>query len=94
MALEKFEYENIKTIMNEIESIGNQVKGVLAKCESEMNQNLGNISTWSGDAATSVKNKWDKCADNFDEFLNEIKSWVQKMDTAQAAFKKFEESAK
>lgn len=94
MALEKFEYENVRATMNEIESIGNEVKSILARCQAEMNENIGNISTWSGDAATSVKSKWDKCADNFDSFIKEIHNWVSKMDTAQSAFKSFEDSAK
>lgn len=94
MALEKFEYENVRSVMNDIESVCAKVKTVLANSQSEMNENLGNISTWSGEAANSVKEKWDQCADNFDEFLNELKNWITKMDTAQTAFKKFEEAAK
>lgn len=94
MNLEKFEYEQINTIMNEIDQIANEVRSVLTKSQNEMNENIGNISTWSGDAANSVKSKWDQCADNFDTFIKELHNMVEKMSTAHGAFKAFEDSAK
>lgn len=94
MGLEKFEYENVRSTMNGIESIGDNIKSLLSDCQAEMDANIGNISTWSGEAATSVKGKWDKCSSNFDSFIREIHNMSAKLDKAGKGFKKFEDSRK
>ena len=63
-----------------------EIDVILKNLVSEVDQNIGNSSVWSGNSAERFKNVWNSCAENFDTFVKHVKTIQEKIDyTAEQA---------
>lgn len=89
---QKFEYDQVMQKINKIRDINKKVKSILAQTDRIMNEKVGNPAVWSGEAASSVKQKWQNCSSNFKSFTDELETYAIKMENAGTNFHSFEEN--
>lgn len=68
------------------------IQNVLNTLVADVDANINNANVWTGDSAQKFKNAWNNCADNFNTFVEHIKSINQKIDQTQAQVRQFDQN--
>ena len=63
-----------------VESLADDVNTLLKDLVQNVESNIGNTSVWTGNSAADFKAAWDKCADDFDSYVNHIKTIRNQME--------------
>lgn len=92
MAVRHFDYQEAKTTMAKVQDEANKVKSYLNKCDSIIKENVGVQNRWSGQRATDFKQKWDKAAANFDEFVKLINNYANRIDESYRVHQQFDQT--
>ncbi len=92
MAVRSFDYEQAKSTMQKIQEEANKVKNYLSKCDSIIDENVGVKNRWSGQRANEFKTKWKQEAAEFENFVNLINTYANKIDESYQAHKAFDEA--
>lgn len=92
MAVREFNYEQAKSTMNKVQEEANKVKTYLAKCDSIVNENVGVQNRWSGQRASDFKQKWEKAAADFNEFVKLINDYAGKIDESYRVHQQFDQT--
>lgn len=79
-----FDYVKTKATMQIILDKAEELKQCLEKCDSIFQENVGVAGRWSGPRATDFKQKWERAASEFDEFVKMIVKYSLK---AQESYK-------
>ena len=93
MAVRSFNYEEAKSTMQKIQEEANKVKTYLSKCDSIIDENVGVKNRWSGQRASEFKEKWKQEAAEFENFVNLINEYANRVDDSYRAHKTFDEAA-
>ncbi|MDO5002833.1 MAG: WXG100 family type VII secretion target [bacterium] len=92
MAVRHFDYAEAKATMAKVQDEANKVKTYLAKCDSIINENVGVENRWSGQRATDFKQKWEKAAANFENFVQLINNYANKIDESYRVHQQFDQT--
>ncbi len=69
-----FNYDDAKQTVARINELTDQLNNILTNMNAIVDENVNNRSVWSGEAATSYKQKWDQFYnDNKENFINTFK---------------------
>lgn len=91
MAVRHFDYEQAKNTMTQIQNQADNVKKYLANCQSIVNENVGVQNRWTGQRATAFKQKWEKSAAEFNEFVEMINQYASKIDESYRVHQSFDQ---
>lgn len=92
MAVRSFDYEQAKSTMQKIQEEANKVKNYLTKCDLIIDENVGVKNRWSGQRASEFKTKWKQEAAEFENFVNLINTYANRIDDSYQAHKVFDET--
>lgn len=92
MAVRHFDYAEAKATMSRVQEEANKVKSYLTKCDSIINENVGVQNRWSGQRATDFKQKWEKAAADFENFVQLINSYANKIDESYRVHQQFDQT--
>ena len=92
MAVRNFDYEKTKSTMATIQEKANNVKDYLAACQSIIDENVGVENRWSGERASKFKERWEKTSADFNNFVEIINQYANKIDDSYKAHKAFDEA--
>mgnify|MGYP004629763901 FL=1 len=92
MAVRHFDYAEAKATMAKVQDEANKVKTYLSKCDSIINENVGVENRWSGQRATDFKQKWEKAAANFENFVQLINNYANKIDESYRVHQQFDQT--
>ncbi|MBE6148010.1 MAG: hypothetical protein E7167_00660 [Firmicutes bacterium] len=76
----RLDYEAASSQARIVEGLADSIDGILKDLVSNVEANVNNNSVWSGVSAGSFMTKWNECADNFNSFVNHVKTIQQKID--------------
>lgn len=92
MAVRHFDYAEAKATMAKIQDEANKVKTYLTKCDSIINENVGVENRWSGQRATDFKQKWEKAAADFENFVQLINTYANRIDESYRVHQQFDQT--
>lgn len=92
MAVRHFDYAEAKATMAKVQDEANKVKTYLAKCDSIINENVGVENRWSGQRATDFKQKWEKAAADFENFVQLINTYANRIDESYRVHQQFDQT--
>lgn len=92
MAVRHFDYAEAKATMAKVQDEANKVKTYLTKCDSIINENVGVENRWSGQRATDFKQKWDKAAADFENFVQLINTYANRIDESYRVHQQFDQT--
>lgn len=92
MAVRTFKYQESKDTMTKIQEEAEKVKKYLDKCDAIVEENVGVENRWSGQRANEYKSKWKEAAADFNNFVQLINDYANKIDQSYMTHKKFDES--
>lgn len=92
MAVRHFDYAEAKATMAKIQDEANKVKSYLSKCDSIIDENVGVENRWSGQRATDFKQKWEKAAADFDNFVKLINNYASRIDESYRVHQQFDQT--
>ena len=73
-------------VLADVEEIDTILKNLVA----DVDQNIGSSDVWSGDAAKRFKEVWNNCADNFQSFVDHVRTIQQKIDYTASEARTFD----
>jgi len=88
----RLDYELASAQARVVEANADEINRILQNLVSEVNSNINNSSVWTGDSANKFKNAWDGCAENFNTFVNHIKTIQEKIDYTATEVSTFDRS--
>lgn len=88
----EFQYAEVENCMNKIEDESKKMKSILDKCNNYLNDSIGDKKIWSGDSSNSVKEKWNRLSDNFNQYYQMMIQKVEKIRKVSAEHKQFEQN--
>lgn len=92
MAVRHFDYAEAKATMANIQDEANKIKSYLAKCDAIINENVGVQNRWSGQRATAFKQKWEKSSADFQNFVQLINSYANRVDESYRIHQQFDQT--
>lgn len=92
MAIRQFNYEEAKQTMSRVQEEASKVKNYLEKCDAIIKENVGVENRWSGQRASDFKQKWEKSAAEFNDFVTLINQYANKIDESYRAHKQFDQT--
>ena len=92
MAVRHFDYAEAKATMAKVQDEANKVKTYLTKCDSIIKENVGVENRWSGQRATDFKQKWDKAAADFENFIQLINTYANRIDESYRVHQQFDQT--
>ena len=66
----------------QIDQLADKIDGILKKLVMDIEDNVGNSTVWSGNAAQNFKNKWESVSDQFANFVSLLKEVKDKLELA------------
>lgn len=88
----RLEYETASAQAKVVMAQADEINRILNSLVSEVEANINNSSVWTGDSANKFKGAWDRCADNFNTFVNHIKTIQEKIDYTANEVKQFDQN--
>ncbi len=92
MAIRQFNYEEAKQTMSRVQEEASKVKNYLEKCDAIIKENVGVENRWSGQRASDFKQKWEKSAAEFNDFVTLINQYANKIDESYRVHKQFDQT--
>lgn len=92
MSVREFKYKEAKDTMIKVKEEAGKVEKYLSKCDSIIEENVGVENRWSGQRASEFKSKWKKASADFNNFVNLINEYANKIDESYKVHKQFDET--
>lgn len=80
----RLDYDQAKAQAEVVMQQAERIDQILKDLVKSVDENINNANVWTGESAQEFKGAWDNCADNFNAFVNHVKSINQKIDETQA----------
>ena len=88
----RLDYELATAQARIVEADADAINSILQDLISEVNANVNNSSVWTGASAEKFTTAWNNCADNFNKFVEHIKTIQQKIDYTATEVSQFDQN--
>lgn len=91
MDFSKISYEQVMSMSSQLMDSANRMQDILNNITNEFNK-VGNDSTWSGTAASSTKEDFDRLSAKFPEFYDAVQDCSKYLDSMVENFKSVDQA--
>ena len=87
----RLDYELASAQARVIEADAEEINRILQALISEVEANVNNVGVWTGVSAEQFKSTWERCSENFNSYINHIRTIQEKIDYTATEVSKFDQ---